>query len=415
MAPDNEDHDGLAELASNARDVLINILDDSKLDFTMRREEVGDQIPTSPVKPTSSRGKGMKGTEEPLPESRWNYAVKLFLVRDLFTITRAVFPPEIFADLAEAVLRYLNEHEEDLVGDVQCSDEVREQWSCLCAEAAFACDTSVLQAFWENSLRKAVRDSDWDEDVRAAVWQAFFERWSSGEADGSCNWENAVVLLSAPFMEPSGWDMGNEELDVWDGFLRRAIDLALDHGIDATTLIDQIAGVIATNHSPSSTSAVRVADLLLSNVEITEARQVPTEVIEFANDTLNAAYPPAPRHKMMCMWLIRTLTRVIDACPLELYMSMLELLVDGLRTWLADDFEVCSEEEYSADVRTLILCPSLPAVDIDAPVDLAPVPDCAGQHAVPPDQLRDPRVSWSPPRVSFLRTEGQARRRCGGV
>lgn len=314
----------------------------------MRKEELGDEIPTSPVKPTSVRGK--KSADEPLHESRWNYAVKLFLVRDLFTITRAVFPPDIFAELAEAVLRYLNAQEESLVGDVQCSDEVREQWACLCAEAAFACEASVVQAFWENSLRKGQRESEWDADVCSAVWQAFLERWTSGGTEGSRSWGMAVVLLSAPFIEPSGWEMSNEDVDAWDAFLRRAIDTALDHGIDTTTLVDQVAGVVATNHSPSSTSAVRVADLLLSNIEIADARQVPTEVFEFTNDTLNAAYPPAPRHKMMCMWLIRTLTRVIDGCPVELCFSVLELFLDGLRTWIADDFQVCSEDEYSSDV-----------------------------------------------------------------
>ena len=317
----------------------------------MRKEELGDIIPTSPVKP-ASRGK-TRGADEPLHESRWNYAVKLFLVRDLFTITRAVFPPEIFAELAEDVLRYLNANEESLVGDVQCSDEVREQWACLCAEAAFACDTSVVQAFWENSLRKGERESEWDAEVCSAVWQAFLERWTSGDTENSRTWETAVVLLSAPFIQSSCWEMANQDVDAWDAFLRRAIDTALDHGIDATTVVDQVAGVIATNHSPSSTSAVRVADLLLSNVEISDARQVPTEVFEFVNDTLNAAYPPAPRHKMMCMWLIRTLTRVIDGCPVELTLSMLELLVDGLRTWVTDDFQVCSEDEYSSDVSAL--------------------------------------------------------------
>lgn len=345
---DNEDHDGLAELALNARDVLLGVLDDESLDFTLSKEEIGE-LPTSPIKPTSSRSK--RGADEPLPESRWNYAVKLFLVRDLFTITRAVFTPEAFAELAESVLRYLNSHEEALVGDVQCADEVREQWACMCADAAFACDLSILQAFWDNNLRKGRRDSEWDADVKREVWLAFVDRWDSGDANGSLSWEAGVVLLCAPFVEPSYWDMEGEDVDRWDAFLRRAIDAALDHGMDAASLVDQVAGAVAENLSPSAISAIRVADLLLSNVEVAEARQVPTETIEFANDTLNAAYPPEPRNKVMCMWLIRSLTRVIDACPQVLCLSLLELLVDGISTWVMDDYQICSEEEYSADVR----------------------------------------------------------------
>ncbi|KAI1794358.1 hypothetical protein LXA43DRAFT_1179542 [Ganoderma leucocontextum] len=315
---DSDDQCGLANLAMNACDVLLDILDDPGLDFTMCKEELGDGAPSSPIKRSGAQDNA-KGTDQPLPESQWNFAVKLFLVRDLFTITRAVFPPETFAELAEALLHYLNANKKYVIGN-------------------------------ENSLQKARRHSDWDADVRVSVWQAFLDHWNAGDGSGSCSCESAVVLLSALFVEPSCWDMASEDIDVWDVFLRRAIDAALDHGIDATTLVDQIAGVIATNHSPSTPSAVRGADLLLSNVEIADAHQVPMEVLEFMNHTLNSAYLPVPRRKVMRMWLVRSLTRVIDACPQELCFSMLELLVDGLRAWIGDDFQVCTEEEYAADI-----------------------------------------------------------------
>ncbi|KAI1795696.1 hypothetical protein LXA43DRAFT_1090849 [Ganoderma leucocontextum] len=311
---DSDDQCGLADLATNARDVLLDILDDPGLDFTMLKEELGDGAPTSPI----------KGSE-----------------------------------LAEALLWYLNANEKCVVGNVQCSDEVREQWACLCAEAAFACDTNVVHSFWGNSLPKARRHSDWDADVRASVWQAFLDRWNAGDASGSRSWESAVVLLSAPFVEPSCWDMASEDIEAWDSFLRLAIDAALDHGIDATTLVDQIAGVIPTNHSPSTPSAVHVADLLLSNVEIADARQVPKEVLEFANDTLNSAYPPVPWHKVMCMWF-----------P----------LVDGLRAWIGDHFQACTEEDYAADILLLyqtvlvsmqLLAPTSKVLDTLGPVLVA--------------------------------------------
>ncbi|KAI0826909.1 hypothetical protein BC628DRAFT_230054 [Trametes gibbosa] len=346
---DAEDHVGLSKLATQTRDVLIEVLEEDSFNFTLEKEEFGD-IPTSPVKPTGSHTRN-KGTQEPLPQSRWNHAVKLFLERDLLTIARAVFPEDVFAVLAESIVKFLNTNEESLVGDVQCTDEVRDQWASLCAEAVLSCDIGVLQAFWENTLGKASnghRRSDWDIDVRAAVWQTFLDRWEIKKS-----WEAAIVLLSVPFLEACGWELASEDLGAWDGFLKRAIDAALDCGIDAAALLDHIAGAIVVSKEPGATSSVRVADLLLSNLEVSEAREVPGKLFEFVCHTLNAAYPPTPRHKVMCLWLIRSLTRTIDACPRELCFPALQWLSEGLCTWIADERDICTADEYSSDILPL--------------------------------------------------------------
>ncbi|CDO77824.1 hypothetical protein BN946_scf184689.g2 [Trametes cinnabarina] len=340
----------LLELSTRARDVLVWILEHKEFDFTMHTEELGKEAPTSPVKPTCSRRSNR--ADEPLPQHRWNYAVRLFLVRDLFTITRAVFPRDMFAGIAESVLKHLNSNEEDLVGDVQCTDEVREQWASLCAEAALVCDISVIQAFWNNKLGKpgsGLRLSRWDADVCAVVWHSFLDRW----LDGTKDWESAIVLLSVPFLDASGWELGSEALNSWEDFLKHAVDSALDCGVDASALLDHIAAAVSAGHSPGSISSVRVADLLLSNLDFADAREVPVELFEFASDTLTAAYPPAPRHKVMCIWLVRSLTRVIDACPNELCFSALQTLSDGICTWIADERDSCSAEEYSSDILPL--------------------------------------------------------------
>ncbi|KAI0647951.1 hypothetical protein C8Q79DRAFT_1086869 [Trametes meyenii] len=346
---DSEDHDGLVELSVRAREVLIDILDDENLDFTMCKEDVGEEMPTSPVKAHRTKN---RTSSAPLPQSRWNFAVKLFLARDLLTITRAVFPEDVFAGLAESVLKHLNTNEVTLLGDLQCSDEVREQWASLSAEASLACDISVLQAFWTNTLGKpssGYRETEWGADVRSVVWQTFLDRWQ----DSKKHWEAAIVLLSVPFVQASGWELSSEDLAAWDEFLKRAIDAALDCGIDAPALIDHIAGAVAAGMAPGATSSVRVADLLLSNFEIAEAREAPSELLELVNDSLNTAYPPVPQHKVMCMWLIRSIMRALDACPAELCFSVLHSLAEGLSTWLADDYDICTADEYSSDILPL--------------------------------------------------------------
>lgn len=138
---------------------------------------------------------------------------------------------------------------------------------------------------------------------------------------------------------------------MWEGFLCQTISKALDYGVDSVTVLDNVASTISQNQSPTFSSSPRVADLLMSHLDMVDARDIPGAVIEFVNETLRSSYPPEPRNTTTCMWAARTLTRVLDSCPPELFLGLLENLQEGLCLWISDEYQAWNEREFTHDVR----------------------------------------------------------------
>lgn len=146
------------------------------------------------------------------------------------------------------------------------------------------------------------------------------------------------------------WELNDSDLTVWEDLLRHAVGKGLDDGVDAGTVIDELAELISQNHCPTSSSCTRVADILLSHLDMGEVRQAPDALLNYVNNVLIATYPPNPRNTTTSIWLIRSLTRSIDTCPSELLLGLLEILQDSLCTWISDDRESLADGEYSTDV-----------------------------------------------------------------
>lgn len=146
------------------------------------------------------------------------------------------------------------------------------------------------------------------------------------------------------------WDLSNEDFDTWERLLCHGIEKALDYGFDAVSVLDHVAATISQNLDPTFTSATRIADLLLSHVDMTVARQIPEAIIEFVNETLRSSYPPEPRNTQLSMWMIRSLTRIVETCPAELILHLLEILEEGLCAWISDEHLALGVQEYAYDV-----------------------------------------------------------------
>jgi hypothetical protein len=161
-------------------------------------------------------------------------------------------------------------------------------------------------------------------------------------------------LLNTPASSKGGaWELSNDEFGTWDGFLKHAMNKANDSGVDEISVLDHVAEQVARSPCPAFASSTRVADLILSHCEMDDARQFPCNVFDFVNDTLLSTYPPEPRNLKPCMWLIASLTRVVDACPVDFRLNLLEMIQDGVSTWLSDEYRVFTQEEYALDVLPL--------------------------------------------------------------
>jgi hypothetical protein len=355
---DANDEAGTAQFAIKAADILIDILQDANLDLTTKSG------PPRKVLSSSSPARAP-------PSSHSNTALKISITRDLWTTTRTTVPLELITAAGEKLLACLVNDEDDWVWELDSPDDARKQWAMFCAEVLLVCDLDELRLFWGTSrVARSEKKRGWSKkaEVRRLVWDCFVQKW---KAEGDWHWEGAVVLLSVPFVyaflsirhgfwadqshsDTDAWDLDNNDFEMWDDFLGSAINKALDYGVDCSMVLDQVAFTISQNPTPAFEDSARIADLLLTHLDISDARQMPSGLFDFVNDILHSTYPPEPRNKITSSWLLRSLTRAIDACPVEFALSLLDTVQDGVSLWISDSYHVFTEQEYEDEVKSMI-------------------------------------------------------------
>lgn len=100
-------------------------------------------------------------------------------------------------------------------------------------------------------------------------------------------------------------------------------------------------------------SAARIADLLLSQIDFSEAdasTEFPTVLVDVVHDILDVSYPPEPRNKMMSFWLLRSVTAFIDNVDPSWLVETLNSMQKGLCAWMQDECNMLNAEEYSTNV-----------------------------------------------------------------
>ncbi|KAJ7133006.1 hypothetical protein C8R46DRAFT_1140336 [Mycena filopes] len=269
-----------------------------------------------------------------------NAALKLKLVRALWAIMRKVIPSPQLISAGEKLITALVEHDDEFT---DCGEVSRAEWAMFCAEVLIVCDLEDLQDFWSYGEK-------WTDETRSTVWRCFVEKWKE---ESECAWQGVDVLLAVPFTAQKSWELSDSDYDLWDTFLGYGIDKALDYGLDNVSVLDHIAAGIAKEYSPTSATSARIADTLLSHLDMREAREFPESLLEFVNDTLRSSYPPEPRNKLHAFWMLRTVTQKIETCPVEHAVDMLHLIEEGLCIWLLDEHQALTESEYAYDLVAL--------------------------------------------------------------
>jgi hypothetical protein len=79
-------------------------------------------------------------------------------------------------------------------------------------------------------------------------------------------------------------------------------------------------------------------------------RDIPQNLLDLVSDTMRATYPPEPRNKGIAMWLVRSLMSVVENCPVEFCLSVLQTLKESLCMWLADECGAWTEDHSTYDV-----------------------------------------------------------------
>jgi hypothetical protein len=190
---DGQEDDLVQKLAELAVSLMQDILGDPKV-----------QLVPSGDAPTPSH---VESEVDLAPHTRSNAAMKLAVVRELWTHAHSLLPARALAGSpSEALLTWLMERDAEIVWETDTPHDARTQWAMLCAEvlvrtgpAGAGCCTSapaLLRVFWGIPGGAGRRRTwNWCMDVRARVWRVFVERWRV-LAEG---WEEAPVLLSVPF------------------------------------------------------------------------------------------------------------------------------------------------------------------------------------------------------------------------
>ncbi|KZT23469.1 hypothetical protein NEOLEDRAFT_1069579 [Neolentinus lepideus HHB14362 ss-1] len=371
ITQDDGDHDGLLELAESVVQVLVEILRDTEIDFTARpamskSSPLSIELPRVLVKSNRSRA-----------------ALRIFVVRNLWMAFRSMLPPEDLSAAAGQLAACLRQDRPQIMGDTKAGavDEgAWSEWAILCAQTLSVCDVDDLKAFWAHVSE--VCPTSWPAGARSLVWDDFTSEWFS---DKSNTRESAMVLLSVPFTSSTPWDMDESELRQWHQCcLSGASDMAYDAGEDYMVVLNDVVDVISRAHwslMTSTTSPARIADILLQSFGSSDATEVPYRLFEFVNDTLLTSYPPEPRNKVVCTWLIRTFVRSVEECQSGLLVDMLEATADGLALWIADEHGVFTQDEYALDLLPLyqtimmtigMLPPSADILDRLSPIIHAP-------------------------------------------
>ena len=108
-----------------------------------------------------------------------------------------------------------------------------------------------------------------------------------------------ITLLGIPFLDKHSWNVTGEDFNLWEEFLGYTTGRALDHGLDSSTVLDNVASFVSDFQTPGAQPylSTRLADLLLSNLDAPEMRAIPQGLIDLVSETMRSNYPPGLKNK----------------------------------------------------------------------------------------------------------------------
>ncbi|KAJ3754487.1 hypothetical protein EV360DRAFT_51565 [Lentinula raphanica] len=270
-------------------------------------------------------------------EQCFDLAKNLRMIHRAWISSCDILSASVLTDYGPQLLARLVQFEDELS---EIDDDVREEWAALCIDLILSSEDSsnVLLLFWTQVDTKW----HWSASVRTAVWTRFVQTWKQSKLS---TWEGSLNLLSIPFCSESVWDLNNDELATWETFLAYIVNKGFDYGYDCIAVLTSIAEKLQEKCNPTFISLVRIADMLMTHAldSFREITMLPESLVEFIADTLNQSYPPSPSTGFSSLWMIRSLGHLIDACPEEFALDLLESLQASIVIWISDEQTALSD------------------------------------------------------------------------
>lgn len=360
---DNREESFISKFGSLVMKYLVDIVEDANLNFSPNKTLKG-------VGP-ANRKISVPDSDDVSPETICgmtnclNSELRLRIVGRMWSEMKTVFPHEALTEAAEMFLSCLMRNEKSLLAKDarlaldEAEERVRNCWVTLCVDVLGICDADAMKVFWgceDGASVKKVDGTwgwDWTDEFTNAVWKTSVDKWKDDEG----HWEGGVILLGVPFTERHSWNLTSDDYNLWEDFLAYTTSRALDHGLDSSTVLDNIASFVSAFQIPGVPSylSTRLADLLLSHLDAQEMRTIPQSLVNLVSETMRSNYPPEPKNKPVMRWLARSLMNIIEKCPAEFCLQILHMVQEGVCLWLGDECGAWDEDEMNYDVCPCVL------------------------------------------------------------
>lgn len=342
----------------------MDLLEDKSLNLVPQRETTGATGPATRNKIVPDSDDNT--IDHSLDASRCtNEDLRLRIARFMWSEMKIVFPSWTLTQAAGTLLACLMKNWKSLINasvfESDCEEDASlKGWTSLCMDALSLSDVDTLRTFWacdEEPSTEAYSGewtSDWSSTFKNAVWRICADKWKEQEL----SYEGAIVLMGVPFIDQHPNTVStSDDYALWEELLDYTVSKALDHGVDSVTVLDYLASFVGAHQTgaPLATS-VRFADQILSHFNGDEMRTFPQNLFELVADIMRIHYPAVLQsNKPPMRWLARSLTTVIERCPIEFLWRVLEVFQDSVCLWLADEKAAWTEEELAYDVRLYLL------------------------------------------------------------
>uniref|UniRef100_A0A8H7XPF0 Telomere-associated protein Rif1 N-terminal domain-containing protein n=1 Tax=Psilocybe cubensis TaxID=181762 RepID=A0A8H7XPF0_PSICU len=351
LLQESDDDATISNFATKAVKYLIEIAQDPQLDFR-------------PKKPTEQQtAAATLDSDDTIPDTGsttcTNAELRLRVIYSLWNAMKSVFPVGLLSQAGEELLEAFVWGQNSLVPEIaRMTTSQTEEGEELGERAREAWVVEAFKMFWGVETEEDVRQGKemnnwiWNRDFSRAAWRSATKRWMENKG----GWEACVVLLGLPFSDRHCWNVIGADYDLWEQLLEYTTDKALDDAdLDTASVLDKVASFVSHFQTPGLYSApsTRLVDLLISHLEPSKWHDLPLQVLELASSTMRATYPPEPRVKGVSMWMARSLANLIENCPTQFCLRLMEVLDEGLCLWLADECEVWSDHELTYDIIPL--------------------------------------------------------------